>query len=152
MTDAALRARVREVRAILVRQGVNGVPEADRILGEILTELERPSRESAETKARRYLAEGRLEVVLVADDEIEATCRGDGAAYLLGWHGAWHCSCPARTDRCAHLVALRLVVLAGPSTRPNRAEAGQSDPVSPAETTPTPDQRSGARPSGGWTR
>jgi hypothetical protein len=69
-------------------------------------------RETVETKARRYLAEGRLSVVLVVDDEIEATCRGDGAVYLAGWHGAWHCSCPARTDRCAHLAALRLVTTA----------------------------------------
>ena len=104
--------RIREVRANLVGQGVNGVPAADRILGEILAELKRPSRESVEAKARRYLAEGRLEVVLVADDEIEATCRGATGDYLLGWHGAWHCSCPAYTEGCAHLVALRLVTTA----------------------------------------
>jgi enoyl-CoA hydratase/carnithine racemase len=47
------------------------------------------------------------------DDAIRAICRGDGTVYRLGWDHVdrWHCSCPAATDRCAHLVALRLVTV-----------------------------------------
>lgn len=72
-------------------------------------------RENAETKGRRYAVEGRLQVHAVTDDTIEATCRGDGHVYRLGWHGTWHCSCPARSDRCCHLVALRLVTVRTPA-------------------------------------
>lgn len=69
-------------------------------------------RESAFLKARRYLTEGRLLVVEVRQDRISALCRGDGAVYSLEFdpHG-WHCDCPARTDQCAHLRALRLVTV-----------------------------------------
>lgn len=68
------------------------------------------ARESAATKATRYLAEGRLIVRAVGRGNVEATCRGDGAVYHVGWHGArWSCTCPAR-GRCAHLIALGRVV------------------------------------------
>jgi uncharacterized Zn finger protein len=67
-------------------------------------------RENAAQKARRYLAEGRLQVIEVRPERIAALCRGDGATYRLSWHrGRWSCTCPALTDRCAHLAALRLV-------------------------------------------
>jgi uncharacterized Zn finger protein len=74
------------------------------------------ARESAAAKGRRYAVEGRLVILRVSDDEIVARCRGDGALYDLGWDPGrrWHCSCPARTDRCAHLTALRLVTIAQP--------------------------------------
>lgn len=68
-------------------------------------------RENAASKARRYLTEGRLHVLLVHGDRIYAECRGDGAV----WHpcyvrGTWRCDCPAgAAHRCAHLQALRLV-------------------------------------------
>ena len=69
-------------------------------------------RENAAAKGRRYLAEGRL-VVRAVDERAgtaRAVCRGDGAVYALGRDGGgWFCSCPARS-RCAHLVALGLVV------------------------------------------
>lgn len=70
-------------------------------------------RENAETKGRRYATEGRLLVLEVDTDTIRAHCRGDGAIYQLGWNHAdrWWCSCPARTDRCSHLIALRLVTI-----------------------------------------
>jgi hypothetical protein len=70
------------------------------------------TREDAATKARRYITEGRLHVLLVHRDRIIAECHGDGAI----WHptyvrGAWRCNCPAGGARnCAHLRALRLVV------------------------------------------
>jgi uncharacterized Zn finger protein len=70
-----------------------------------------PSRESVETKARRYLAEGRLTVLGVDAEGVRATCRGRGAVYRLGWNGNdWYCTCPAR-QRCCHLIALQLVVV-----------------------------------------
>jgi uncharacterized Zn finger protein len=71
------------------------------------------SRESAQTKGRRYLLEGRLKLKHVSDRLIVANCRGDqGDVYALGWdpdRNEWACTCPAR-GHCAHLVALTLVV------------------------------------------
>lgn len=67
--------------------------------------------ETVVSKSHRYLREGRLTVVEVDDDRIVARCRGDGVEYRLGWNAGerWWCDCPARRDRCCHLVALRLV-------------------------------------------
>ncbi len=71
------------------------------------------ARENAHDKGRRYLTEGRLMLRLVTADEIAAVCRGDGHVYHCGWRPGqwWWCDCPARTDRCAHLTALRLVTV-----------------------------------------
>jgi uncharacterized Zn finger protein len=75
-----------------------------------------PSRESAATKGRRYVLEGRLRLLLVHGPRIYAECRGNGATYHCGYvKGRWWCSCPAR-GTCAHLVAVQLVV-----DRPARA-------------------------------
>ncbi|MDQ7910780.1 hypothetical protein RB614_40445 [Phytohabitans sp. ZYX-F-186] len=72
------------------------------------------SRESAASKAARYLAEGRLVVLRVVPGEVDATCRGDGAVYQVTYRrGLWHCTCDAR-GRCSHKLALGLVV--APST------------------------------------
>ena len=69
--------------------------------------------ENAAAKGRRYLTEGRLQVWAVTGRRIAAVCRGDGAIYHPGYDaGRWYCDCPAKTDRCAHLVALRLVTTA----------------------------------------
>jgi hypothetical protein len=46
------------------------------------------SREDAATKARRYLAEGRLLVTAVSGDHVTAGCRGDGAVYRPGHNTA----------------------------------------------------------------
>lgn len=69
-------------------------------------------REGSHDRGRRLLAEARLTVTRVEDDLIDATCRGDsGEIRRLGYRrGQWSCSCPARTE-CAHLVALKLVVV-----------------------------------------
>jgi hypothetical protein len=69
-------------------------------------------RETVADKARRYLAEGRLELRHLDPDRIEATCRGDGTRYRLG-HDArgWWCDCPHPGRRCSHLQALRLVTV-----------------------------------------
>lgn len=69
-------------------------------------------RENAFSKARRYLTEGRLLIVFVDEDQIDALCRGDGRVYNLRMrHGIWICDCPAVTDQCSHLRALRLVTV-----------------------------------------
>jgi hypothetical protein len=70
-----------------------------------------PSRENAEAKGRRYLAEGRLLVEHVDARTIRASCRGGGTTYALGHDGAaWYCDCPA-LGRSSHLVALQLVTV-----------------------------------------
>jgi uncharacterized Zn finger protein len=71
------------------------------------------ARETVESKARRYLAEGRLVVLQVDGDSIAAECRGAGEVYRLGHRtgrrgGWWWCSCPAK-GHCCHLAALQLV-------------------------------------------
>jgi hypothetical protein len=75
-----------------------------------------PARESAQTKARRYLAEGRLRIRHLDEHggTVQADCRGGGAIYSLGRDaGGWFCSCPAVRE-CAHLVALKLVTALEP--------------------------------------
>ncbi len=71
------------------------------------------ARENAEAKARRYLCEGRLTVLYVRHGGtiVRATCRGDGRTYKLGFYpgDGWKCDCPGVSDRCAHLLACRLV-------------------------------------------
>jgi hypothetical protein len=70
-------------------------------------------RENAFLKGRRYLTEARLRVLRVDDDRIESVCRGDGRFYRQGWIGGkWLCECPAVSDGCCHLIALRLVTVA----------------------------------------
>ena len=67
-------------------------------------------RENAYSKARRYLIEGRVIVTQVYDGRVAARVRGDGHIYDAGFNaGAWACSCPASTDQCSHLRAIRLV-------------------------------------------
>jgi hypothetical protein len=70
------------------------------------------SRESAETKSLRYLAEARLTVEHVTADGVRASCRGSGALYVVTWTQSegWQCSCPA-FGRCAHLLALQAVTV-----------------------------------------
>jgi hypothetical protein len=68
--------------------------------------------ENSAGRGRRYLAEGRLLVTTVTDRVVVAKCRGDGEIYqLAGDPSGWSCNCPALTENCCHLVALRLVVL-----------------------------------------
>jgi hypothetical protein len=71
------------------------------------------SRESASEKGRRYVGEGRLTIERADASGVRATCRGAGAVYHVAWTPGvgWSCSCPAKT-RCAHRVALELVVVA----------------------------------------
>lgn len=79
-------------------------------------------RESAATKARRYLIEGRVILNEVRADTVRALIRGDGAIYAAGYrYGQWRCDCPAVSDRCAHLIALRL------TTSPDINDRGAQD-------------------------
>lgn len=72
------------------------------------------TRENVEAKARRYLGEGRLTVLRVDGDLVEAECRGAGEVHRLGHHprsrDGWWCTCPAR-GRCCHLAALQSVTV-----------------------------------------
>ena len=72
------------------------------------------SRENAEAKARRYLAEGRLQVERVDGDAVLARCLGDeGDTYHVRWNDArrvWRCDCPDFSPRCSHVLALARVV------------------------------------------
>ena len=73
-------------------------------------------RENAHVKARRYLAEARLRVLRVDEDDgiVSAECKGDGAVYTLGYDGrGWYCDCTA-LGRCCHLLALGRVVAVEP--------------------------------------
>lgn len=74
------------------------------------------TRENVETKGRRYLTEGRV-LLRVLDEHagiVQADVRGDGAVWSTGRdEGGWFCTCPARS-RCAHLVAVGLVVVLEP--------------------------------------
>ena len=75
-------------------------------------------RESAATKARRYLVEGRVILTEVTPDRVRGLVRGNGAIYSAGYqYGQWTCDCPAVTAKCCHLIALRLTTapdLTGP--------------------------------------
>jgi uncharacterized Zn finger protein len=67
-------------------------------------------RETVQDKAKRYLTEGRVIVDRVADGVVRARVRGAGAVHHVGYdHARWACDCPAR-GRCAHLLAVGLVV------------------------------------------
>jgi hypothetical protein len=68
-------------------------------------------RETAATKASRYLVEGRLVVTAVQQGKVTSSCRGDGHIWLQAYsNGVWRCTCPVVTDQCSHLLALRRVV------------------------------------------
>ncbi len=75
------------------------------------------TRENVETKARRYLCEGRLVVTHVLGDNVTAACLGDTGRYDLGYQPGrgWWCTCPVRTDHCSHLAALWLVTIRRPA-------------------------------------
>jgi uncharacterized Zn finger protein len=71
------------------------------------------TRESLDDKARRYLAEGRIRLVRVEGDNIDATVQGDAPRAYVVTHrpGGWRCSCVATVVRCSHVAAVALVTL-----------------------------------------
>jgi uncharacterized Zn finger protein len=83
-------------------------------------------RESIAEKAGRLLLGGKLTIVSVVGQSIEARCEGDHGVYRLGYArpGGWWCSCPhrqrgGRGHACAHLAALALV--AGKTAKQQRS-------------------------------
>jgi hypothetical protein len=74
------------------------------------------ARESAQTKSRRYLVEGRCIVRYVDADRVVARVRGREVYDVEHQAGSgWSCSCLARTRRCAHVLAVSSVVARGDS-------------------------------------
>jgi SWIM zinc finger len=74
-------------------------------------------RESVETKARRYLIEGRIRVRLCNEESgiANAEIRGSGAVYAVDHDDkGWRCSCPAKSKDCAHILALKLLTVLEP--------------------------------------
>lgn len=87
-----------------------------RLRDELLEESDLVLRgaENIEQKGRRYLTEGRLSVLTVNPQTglVVARCKGSEDTYSLGYDPRsrqWRCTCPA-PRRCAHLIALRLVM------------------------------------------
>lgn len=72
------------------------------------------TRESLDQKAARYLCEGRIRLVRVEGDHIDATVSGDAASLYVVTHrpSGWRCSCVATVVRCSHVAAVALVTLA----------------------------------------
>jgi hypothetical protein len=72
-------------------------------------------RESVQTKARRLLAEGRVEVIRRVGGLAIARVRGTAAVHEVRWQRelGWTCSCDAGAPRrsCSHQVAGQLVVV-----------------------------------------
>jgi uncharacterized Zn finger protein len=89
---------------------MNGI---DPIAAGTEVRLGRLNRENAETKGRRYVLEGRLQIRYCGPEGVRAYCRGTGHLWTVTYEPGegWRCSCPARS-RCAHLVATTLVVTA----------------------------------------
>ncbi len=71
------------------------------------------TREPIAAKARRYLAEGRLQVRHVDEPggHVRADIRGNGAVHEVAFsrRTGWTCTCPAR-GTCCHVTAVGLVV------------------------------------------
>ena len=68
-------------------------------------------RETARAKADRLLLEGRVVILEAGRYGVVARVRGEGVIHTTRFQfGAWSCTCPARTDQCSHLYAVRRVV------------------------------------------
>ena len=69
------------------------------------------SRENSETKALRYLCEGRVRIRVVTPELVEAEVQGSAeVAYKTRREGRlWSCTCPAWQRQCCHVRAARLV-------------------------------------------
>jgi hypothetical protein len=79
------------------------------------------TRQTLQDKAVRLLAEGRLRVVLVDAERIEARVRGSDAEHSVGYQrGGWWCDCEAHRfgRRCSYLAALQLVTMRPSRERP----------------------------------
>jgi hypothetical protein len=72
-------------------------------------------RESVSRKAVRYVGESRVTIERVDATSVQASARGHGMVYAVGWNpgDGWSCSCPARRH-CAHIHAVQLVTVREP--------------------------------------
>ena len=67
-------------------------------------------RETARQKSDRLLLEGRVIVIRADRTHIEATVRGEGSIHSVGFMAnRWFCSCPARSEACSHIFALKRI-------------------------------------------
>jgi len=62
-----------------------------------------------EAKARAYLGEGRVRVVSSGGGIADVLVRGTAVYAVQLSGGRWTCTCPARVERCAHIVAATLI-------------------------------------------
>src|SRR6266498_1695710 len=96
------------------------------------------TRETLDAKALRYIREGRLRVVLVDTEHIEARVRGTDTEHVTGYErGGWYCDCQAHQfgRRCSHLAALQLVTVRPEREYPaDRARRAQRAPNGRAPT------------------
>lgn len=76
------------------------------------------SGERAPSKARRYLIEGRVQLVEVTASTVRAHVRGDGVRHWVTWsiERGWRCSCPSQQTHCSHRIAVGHVVVVGEVT------------------------------------
>lgn len=78
-------------------------------------------RERPDTKGKRLLGQGRVQLAHVSKDEVDAEVTGDGANYRVTFgRGGWYCTCPCRV-LCSHLIAVRLVTAPIPTRGGGRA-------------------------------
>jgi hypothetical protein len=86
----------------------------------------RVSRENAATRALRLLLEGRVIVRRVDDRGILARVRGDSGHVrtVVCEFDQWSCDCPAKGERCAHVMATQLVTIAPSSTSAHHSTGG----------------------------
>lgn len=65
------------------------------------------------TEGRLYVEKVDREPITAERFPIAASCRGDsGEVYRLGYDARlneWRCTCKALSDKCSHLVALKLI-------------------------------------------
>lgn len=64
---------------------------------------------ATETKAKKYLADGKVKVRLHGRENALIEVQGSEATpYEVKFSGVWSCNCPARM-MCAHIIAARLI-------------------------------------------
>jgi uncharacterized Zn finger protein len=70
-------------------------------------------RESVQTKGRRLLAEGRVEIVTRLPELALARVKGSEQVHTVRWERGrgWSCDCEAGARRCSHRVAVALVII-----------------------------------------
>jgi uncharacterized Zn finger protein len=71
------------------------------------------TRMTPEQKAISYLSEGKVKVHEHSLEHGRCEVEVYGTAsdpYVVRFAGVtWHCTCPAKTERCAHIIAVKLI-------------------------------------------